>query len=360
MPRRADSGIWTSTWVSEPGPVGHHLGPDQQLAAVISLLHRDMHLATPRRILSLSARVAASSWANGGLAGAVNGAGRLSACPGRATTSCSRLNPRARISLTALRATSRSAADAPGMRASRSVRSWLRPASTFRAIRWPVVATGAVSCGSTSSLVAPATTSSSIPELANRRSTTTSEPPRSKRTPDMRFTYVLLKKLHGPVPASSQPVHNVFGLGIARHGHSEVQVLGEPGDRADGDGKPADERPPGLERVQVSDCPAERCLNGRGHDPVLLTAGAANRRAGARSASRVPGRRSQRGWTPGARGASAAGTAELQGRASPVRTACAQPRASIQTHPAPQLPAVRRGARTKSGIRPSPAWFHHS
>ncbi len=52
-----------------------------------------------------------------------------------ATTSCSRLKPRAWISRTASRAVSRSPVDAAGTSAPRSVRSWLRPASIFSAIR---------------------------------------------------------------------------------------------------------------------------------------------------------------------------------------------------------------------------------
>jgi hypothetical protein len=91
-----------------------------------------------------------------------------------------------------------------------------------------------------------------------------------------------------------------------------------------------------------------RCLNGRSHDPVLLTAGAANLSTEARSASRGPGRQSRHGLLPGALGASAAGRAELRVRASPGRTASVPPRASAQTHPARPLPAVRRSARTKS------------
>lgn len=54
--------------------------------------------------------------------------------------------------------------------------------------QWPTAATGTDSPGSTSSLVAPATTSPSIPELANSRSTTTSDPACSSRTPDRRST----------------------------------------------------------------------------------------------------------------------------------------------------------------------------
>lgn len=94
-----------------------------------------------------------------------------------------------------------------------------------------------------------------------------------------------------------------------------------------------------LERVQVSDCPAERCLNGRSHDPALLTAGAATPWMEAHSANCGPGRQSRRGLPSDALGASAAGKAELRVRASPVRTACVRPRASTQTqHPAPQPP----------------------
>ncbi len=59
---------------------------------------------------------------------------------------------------------------------------WIRRAANR------VSATGADSRGSTWSLVALAITSFSIPELANRRSTITSEPPRSNRTPDSRST----------------------------------------------------------------------------------------------------------------------------------------------------------------------------
>jgi hypothetical protein len=77
-------------------------------------------------------------------------------------------------------------------------------------------------------------------------------------------------------------VHNVFGLRVASNGNGEVQILGESGHRTNRDGKPTDERPLDLERVQVSDRPAERYFNGRSHGPGLLTAGAANRQAGAR------------------------------------------------------------------------------
>jgi hypothetical protein len=53
-------------------------------------------------------------------------------------------------------------------------------------------------------------------------------------------------------------VHYAFCLAVIRHGDSEIQVFGEPRDRAGGDGQAADERPPRFQRVQVGNCPAER------------------------------------------------------------------------------------------------------
>jgi hypothetical protein len=48
-------------------------------------------------------------------------------------------------------------------------------------------------------------------------------------------------------------VHYLLCLAVASYGDGEVEVFGEPGDRAGGYGQAADECPPYSDRVQVGD-----------------------------------------------------------------------------------------------------------
>ena len=68
---------------------------------------------------------------------------------------------------------------------------------------------------------------------------------------------VLFEYFYGGVVPCVQAAYHVFRFAVVRYGDSEIQVSGEPGNCAGGDGQAADERPQRFHRVQVGNCLAE-------------------------------------------------------------------------------------------------------